>query len=104
LYIGSLCDIATMNALGKMTKQLLRNTQGFPPYRPNTGGDVEGWSSDVLSELKEVVSALAHASRDEIRAAIAEIDRADPARSPDDLIKLLARVAWDNPNAPDPTD
>jgi len=82
-------------------KNLLRETEGLPPFRRDKAGTVQGWPTAAVAHLSATISSLVRSSSEDLREAIIEIEIADKTRVPEGLIALLMRAAWDAPAAPD---
>jgi len=91
-----------MNKISGQIAVLLALTKGLPPFRRDKFGTVEGWPPYIVNRVSEVITAMAHASSDELREAILQIESTDRDSQPDGLMTLLGRVAWDSPASPDP--
>jgi hypothetical protein len=85
-------------------RNLLRDSAGLPQLRYDGSGRFEGWPSEHVGQVRRVISAIARSSKDDLAGVVKEIESADRMRVPEGLLILLARAAWDAPNAPDITD
>jgi hypothetical protein len=57
--------------------ELLMETKGLPPYRPDAAGKVVGWPEQAARQVSELVSFLARASSQDVRRAIIVIENTE---------------------------